>query len=273
MRKGSKHTEESKNKIGEGCKGIWIGRKHSEKSKKKMSKASKGKSKYETFKRKLSETWKRKYGEEGYINNRKGKHLSDEIKNKLSVATKGKKKTEEARKRISEGNKGKCIGRECSEETRKKISKKLKGRKYSEKTLRKMSDAFALRMQGRGSFKRTKPELELKKILEKYSIKYKSQFYLMYKKGFKKIYDFCLPEYNILIEVDGYYWHSKNIRDEDIKNERLKKVRENDKIKDKLALENNYNLIRIWEDELDQFGEYCKIFQPILSTQINLLNN
>ena len=94
----------------------------------------------------------------------------------------------------------------------------------------------------------TKPEQEFKKILETENVEYIQSFYLE-----NKIYDFFLPTYNILIEIDGIYWHGKGISD-DMLNETQLKNRKNDKLKNKIAKNNNYKLIRIWGDELENFN-------------------
>ena len=98
----------------------------------------------------------------------------------------------------------------------------------------------------------TKPELEFMEILDELNIKYKHQYSVQWKHGWKKWYDFCLLDYNILVEVDGVYWHGKNKVKSEL-NEQQMKTRSNDKLKNKLAKDNGYKLIRLWSDELDEF--------------------
>jgi hypothetical protein len=62
-----------------------------------------------------------------------------------------------------------------------------------------------------------------------------------------KFFDFKLGD-NILIEYDGDYWHSKPCHIE------------NDKIKTKLAIENNYILIRIKDSESKNLEILNKIY-------------
>ena len=64
-----------------------------------------------------------------------------------------------------------------------------------------------------------------------------------------KFYDFYLPDSNTLVEIDGAYWHSRGIAYKDMTLTQ-KKNYENDKIKDKLAVDNGFGIIRIWEDEI-----------------------
>ena len=47
-------------------------------------------------------------------------------------------------------------------------------------------------------------------------------------------------------------WHGKNLLDEQLNNQQHQ-TRLNDTIKDELAKTNNYSLIRIWSDEINNF--------------------
>ena len=71
-------------------------------------------------------------------------------------------------------------------------------------------------------------------------------------------YDFYIPSKNTLIEIDGIYWHGKGIDDAKL-NETQKRNRLNDNRKTCIAKENGYDLIRIWEDEIED-KECIKIF-------------
>ena len=54
---------------------------------------------------------------------------------------------------------------------------------------------------------------------------------------------------NILIEIDGDYWHgNKNIFNEI--SEFQKSVQENDKIKEKFAIKNGYEIVRFWGSDV-----------------------
>lgn len=101
--------------------------------------------------------------------------------------------------------------------------------------------------------KNTKPELKFKSLLEQSGIEFTFQKSLPWKRGWKKWYDFYIPSLNLLIEVDGVYWHGKGIEDKDL-DIRQKQSRENDILKNTLALERGYNLLRIWEDDIDKFN-------------------
>jgi len=100
--------------------------------------------------------------------------------------------------------------------------------------------------------KETKPELEFKRLLEINNIKYIFQYAIQWKHGWKKWYDFYIPSVNMLIEIDGVYWHGKGLLDEQLNNQQ-RQTRLNDTIKNELAKTNNYSLIRIWSDEIKNF--------------------
>lgn len=248
MVKGKHHTEESKQKIKEARK--WQFQPYrSEETKKKIGLANKG--------RKLS-----KETIEKRTKSREGFHHSLESRKKMSESRKGHYVSPETRKKLSDKNKISLKGKHHSIETRKKMSLAKKGKPKSEESKQKMSESKKKLIEklgyvpGGGYYNDTKPEIEAENILQKYNLNYKKQKALKYNNRYR-LYDFLLTDYNILLEIDGTYWHSKGIKDEDIKSECLKETRINDHIKDKLAQDNGYTLIRIWEDELFKLDEYC----------------
>jgi very-short-patch-repair endonuclease len=105
----------------------------------------------------------------------------------------------------------------------------------------------------------TKPELLFGDILKELNEDYCVQFWVNWKKGWKKFYDFYLPKYDLLVEVDGTYWHGKNLKYEQLNKQQIK-TRDNDEIKNELAKFHNFKLWRIWSDELDleSIKEYLK---------------
>jgi very-short-patch-repair endonuclease len=73
-----------------------------------------------------------------------------------------------------------------------------------------------------------------------------------------KIFDFYIPEKNTLVEVDGDYWHGHGLKLEEM-NDIQKKAHKNDLLKDVFARGLGYELIRIWEHELeDELFEVTK---------------
>lgn len=80
------------------------------------------------------------------------------------------------------------------------------------------------------------------KVLESLQIKYIHQYQIA-----SKIFDFYLPEYRLLIEVDGDYWHGNT---KGKLNEMQKKNIKNDKLKNRIASFHKYNLIRFSEGDI-----------------------
>lgn len=94
--------------------------------------------------------------------------------------------------------------------------------------------------------KNTSIELKVKKQLDDLNLKYKQQKYCYNKRINKGFYiDFYLPDYDVMIECNGTYWHSKPKRIE--RDLVLKDAVENGcKIKHK-----NLKLITLWDWEIN----------------------
>jgi len=75
----------------------------------------------------------------------------------------------------------------------------------------------------------TNPERTTMQVLDDLEIDYQFNSFRLE----TKLYDFFLPEQNILIEYDGYYWHSRP------------DAAENDELKDRLACDAGIPLIRL----------------------------
>jgi len=84
--------------------------------------------------------------------------------------------------------------------------------------------------------------------LKENNIQYYFQYFLS-RNGICKSYDFKIKGKPLFIEVDGDYWHGGPGHNyEYFKG--VNEVQENDRFKDKLADENGFKVIRIWESEL-----------------------
>jgi len=92
--------------------------------------------------------------------------------------------------------------------------------------------------------KNTAPERKVQNILKELKIKFTTQHEVA-----GKFYDIYIPSKNVLIEVDGDYWHGKDI-DYLNKNKVQKKAFANDLNKDGLATLHGYTLYRVWESEI-----------------------
>ena len=203
--------------------------KHSENTKLKMSKSRKA------FYENGGKTW-----HDGRTN-----VYSEESLEKMSKIKRGRIVTDVTKKKQSEYRKT-LIGEKNSRY----------GQKHSNESKAKMSKTHCENIiNGKyKKFKDTKGELQLKEYLKNLNIDYCHQ-YRIYDAENKKsrLFDFYLPKFNILIEVDGTYYHCKPGRYPNgpiniIQKEKI----EIDKQKNKLAKRLNYKLVRVWDDEIDK---------------------
>jgi very-short-patch-repair endonuclease len=94
----------------------------------------------------------------------------------------------------------------------------------------------------------TKPEMKVFDILTNNKIIFETQY------NFRgRYFDFAIPSRKILLEIDGVYWHGKNVSDDKL-NETQQRTRANDVYKNILVELSDWTLIRIWEDEIDNFN-------------------
>jgi very-short-patch-repair endonuclease len=70
-------------------------------------------------------------------------------------------------------------------------------------------------------------------------------------------YDFLILNTNILIEVDGDYWHGNTEIFNEV-SDFQKSVQENDKIKEEFAIKNGYEIIRFWGNDIKNKKEEVK---------------
>lgn len=172
----------------------------------------------------------------------KGHKQSIETRKKISDTLKGNKLSEEVKQKISKSHKGKTL----SKETKAKMSKSRKGRVLSREWKTKIAKTMAGKKYAK--IKDTKPELEVEQIFIDNKISYQKQFLLE-----NRLYDFYLPDHNILLEVDGTYWHCKPERyPNGPKNSIQEKSIKTDIVKNELAKKFGFKLVRIWEDEINE---------------------
>lgn len=89
-------------------------------------------------------------------------------------------------------------------------------------------------------------------FLDKLGVKYE------YQKQFKsinRVFDFWLPECNVLLEIDGDFFHFNPITNKKEPTRMQKKNMRVDEKKNKWALLNNILLIRIWENDIHKFPD------------------
>lgn len=88
----------------------------------------------------------------------------------------------------------------------------------------------------------TSLEVKMYKFLEENDIKFEKQYELDY-----KFYDAYLPDYNILLEFDGDFWHKPEL--EECVYQCQKTVYHNDLNKNEIAKRHNISLFRIREND------------------------
>lgn len=92
-----------------------------------------------------------------------------------------------------------------------------------------------------------------KKFLDKLGVEYQTQFKA---ESIGRYYDFYIPSANMLVEIDGSYWHTdprlfegKELTPTQKRNKRV------DRDKDKWAVEHRMPLLRIWEKDINETPE------------------
>ena len=200
------------------------------------------------------------------------KHLKTINKGKTFEEIWGNPKSEKRIKAISEARKKRFASgeydyiKDAIQEARKdpelgkKISKGAKGipkpkperfgfgRIQSKETREKMSDSAIQRIIETDQNHSSKLEEKFKIILDILDIKYQHIFYA---KSIKAFYDFYLPKQNILIEVDGDFWHCNPAKFPLAKYSTKIRNLNRDQEKNKWAEKNGYKLLRFWEDDIN----------------------
>jgi len=200
------------------------------------------------------------------------KHLKTILKDKTFEEIWGDPKSEKRVKAISNARKQRFASgeydyiKDAIKEARKdpelgnKISKGAKGiskpkpegfgigRIQSEETRKKMSDSAIQRIIITDQTHSSKLEEKFKFILDILDIKYQHLFYI---KPIKAFYDFYIPEYNLLIEIDGDFWHCNPTKFPKAEYISQQKNILRDQIKNEWAQENGYKLLRFWEDDIN----------------------
>jgi very-short-patch-repair endonuclease len=105
-------------------------------------------------------------------------------------------------------------------------------------------DEFIKKQAKKMDKKPTKPERLFAKILKELKIKYRTQEIVG-----GKIFDFYLVDSNTLAEVDGDYWHGKDVSLTE-RNGMQVLAKRNDSEKNVIAKGYKYGLFRVWESDL-----------------------
>lgn len=199
----------------------------------KASKERKGISKPEGF---MSKEHKDKLS-----NSHKGKIVSKETGEKISKSSKGVSR--------NEGRNSPMLGKKQSDYQKQKVKERFL--KYYKEGNRPWSElnpcspnTIKKIFQKRKS---NKLETFVSYILDKNNIKYDFQFFLS-RNGICKSYDFKIKDSNILLEIDGDYWHGNPKLEKHFY--KIDEVKQNDLFKNKFAEENGYKIIRLWESDI-----------------------
>lgn len=187
---------------------------------------------------------------EKIIQTRKEKFASGEY-NHIIEAVKINRKDPELGRKISEGSIG--------------VSKPKPegfgiGRIHSEETKQKMSEIAIQNIIKTNRNHTSKLEIKFEKILNDLDILYSKHFYA---KPIVAFYDFYLPKFNVIIEVDGDFWHCNPLNFPKPIYESQKQNLERDKEKNKWAKENGFKLLRFWENDINNNPE--KIIKELSS--------
>lgn len=175
-------------------------------------------------------------------------------------------KTAETIKKI-EGIKNKLRN---NKERGKKISKKLKGKPKSEESKRKLSitqkkryednpqlkenssNKRILWLKSKQSNKKTKLEIKFEMMLNLIGVEFEFQYEFK-----KRLFDFKIKDKDILIEVDGDFYHSNpNTKHSEMLYESQKMTKKNDLFKDELCQNHGMKLLRYWEKDINERPEW-----------------
>lgn len=107
-----------------------------------------------------------------------------------------------------------------------------------------------------------------KEFLDKLGVKYIYQFEA---KDIGRFFDFYLPDSNLIIEIDGDFWHGnpEKYKKEELKSHQIRAQRI-DEYKTKWALTHSIPVLRIWESDI---RKNPKKVMEMLKETLNIQNN
>lgn len=125
----------------------------------------------------------------------------------------------------------------------------IKNKKTNNKRTVKKANAVRRTVRRHPKYGTSKLEEDFARdFLDKLGVKYVYQFEAS---SIGRWYDFYLPFHNLLIEIDGSYFHAdpRVIKEEDM-NPMQKRNKRVDELKDKWALMHGIPIMRIWEKDI-----------------------
>lgn len=121
-----------------------------------------------------------------------------------------------------------------------------------------------IRMANKMSNKMTEPERIFASMMNELGVEFETQKIIE-----NKIFDFYIPSKNMIIEIDGDYFHGNPLiyESKDLNKMQLRNMR-NDVFKDILAKGRGFQLERVWEYELKNDYKEQKIrFKKLLTNE------
>ncbi len=154
-------------------------------------------------------------------------------------------------KTMSNPNRGKNISKKLtgivkSEKHRENLSKVAKKRWSNQEEREKQRNRKVLWIKKNGFNKQSKLEKYFETLLVSLNINFEPQYPV---NGY--LYDFYIKDKNTLIEVDGDWFHFNKKKHNKITSVVQENTINNDKIKNNIAKKEGYNLIRFWEDDIN----------------------
>ena len=211
---------------------------------------------------KRNETVKTKYGVENVF-------AIEEIKNKIN-------------KKIFDH-----FGMSLKEHNKKVMKELWKNLSVKEKDiwLRKtiLSDkAIQSRKNNRHGFFNSKPEFRVQKLLSKNNINFEMNFVIKFNDRNRRLYDLRICNTNILIEINGDYWHAnpEKYKINDYVNFyghkiSVKEIWDKDKFKKELAESRGFKVIYLWDSQIHSLtdSELEKKLLKICYSSLNFYEN
>lgn len=142
---------------------------------------------------------------------------------------------------------------------------------YSKETIEKIRAATIKQMKD-GRIKITKQERKFKDFLIENDIKHVYSFIYM-----KRQFDFYLPDYNLVVELQGDYWHANpmfwDVYENDPTKKKLYETQKmkikDDIIKKQLISDSAYDFVEIWENDIhNNFDDVISMLKKNFSLQL-----
>lgn len=176
----------------------------------------------------------------------KGRKLSKEHIEKIRLSSTGRLHTDEAKRKVGLSSKG----RVHSEESKRKNGDARRGKKMPPRSEEFKTKMREIRLNNPYKiFKDTSIELKVEAELQKRGIIYQKQVPLCK----IAIVDFYLPEYRIIIQCDGCYYHNCPIHHPNA----YIGIHERSTRQDSVLTFNGFNVFRFWEHEINKSVEEC----------------